>query len=217
MPFAKKAKPIKPAVRDAQQTRERILAAASIEFARLGMDGASVNTIAEKAKANKRMLYYYFGNKDELFAAVLESAYAHIRSCERELHLTEVEPSEAIRRLVAFTWNYYLEHPQFLSLLNSANLHEARHLKLTDRVRPMHSPFVTMLEEILERGLKANEFRAGVDPVQLYISIAALCYFYLGNRFTLSAIFDRNLMSPRAKAERLAHMTELVLGYLLKP
>jgi AcrR family transcriptional regulator len=187
-----------------------------VEFARHGIDGARVDNIAAQANANKRMLYYYFGSKDGLFSAVLESAYQHIRSCERELHLEEVEPAEAIRRLVAFTWNYYLEYPEFLSLLNSANLHEARHLKMSDRVRPMHSPFVAMLDKILELGRKEDVFRAGVDPVQLYISIAALCYFYLGNRFTLSAIFDRNLMSPRAKSERLAHMTELVLGYLLK-
>jgi AcrR family transcriptional regulator len=203
-------------VRAPEQTRARILEAAKLEFARSGLAGARVDRIALEAGANKRMLYYYFGNKDDLFAAALESAYTHIRESERELRLEEVEPAEAIRRLVAFTWNYYLEHPEFLSLLNSANLHEARHLKKSDKVRPMHSPFVAMLDDILDRGRKSEVFRAGVDPVQLYISIAALCYFYLGNRHTLSAIFDRNLLSPRAKAERLAHVTELVLGYLLR-
>ena len=132
------------------------------------------------------------------------------------MRLTEIDPPEAIRRLIAFTWEYYLDHPEFMTLLNSANLHRARHLEKSTKVRSMHSPFVAMIEEILERGRKAGVFRAGVDPVQLYVSIAALTYFYLGNKYTLSAIFGRDLLSPRARAERLAHMTELVLGYLFK-
>ncbi|MFN0163704.1 MAG: TetR/AcrR family transcriptional regulator [Burkholderiales bacterium] len=202
--------------RDPEQTRARILAAARDEFARFGLGGARVDRIAAAAGANKRMLYYYFGNKDALFLAVLEGAYEHIRDAEKALHLTEIDPPEAIRRLIAFTWEYYLEHPEFMTLLNSANLHRARHLEKSTKVRSMHSPFVAMIEEILERGRRAGVFRAGVDPVQLYVSIAALTYFYLGNKYTLSAIFGRDLMSPRARAERLGHMTELVLGYLFK-
>ena len=213
---AKQAAPVAKLVRDPERTRARILEAAKAEFAAHGLGGARVDRIAAQADANKRMLYYYFGNKDDLFLAVLEDAYAHIREAEKALRLTEIDPPEAIRRLVAFTWEYYLEHPEFMTLLNSANLHRARHLEKSTKVRTIHSPFVAMIEEILERGRKEGVFRAGVDPVQLYISIASLTYFYLGNKYTLSAIFGRDLLSPRAKAERLAHMTELVLGYLFK-
>ena len=202
--------------RDPERTRARILDAARDEFAAYGLGGARVDRIAANADANKRMLYYYFGNKDDLFQAVLEGAYAHIRDAEKALHLTEIEPPEAIRRLIAFTWEYYLQHPEFMTLLNSANLHQARHLKKSTKVRSMHSPVVAMIEEILERGRKSGVFRAGVDPVQLYISIASLTYFYLGNKYTLSAIFGRDLLTPRAKAERLAHMSDLVLGFLFK-
>src|SRR5512138_188800 len=202
------------AVRDPEQTRARILAAAKAEFARVGLGGARVDRIAALAGANKRMLYYYFGNKDELFRAVLEATYEHIRESEKALHLDEVDPPEAIRRLVAFTWDYYLRHPEFLSLLNSANLHRAEHLKQSTKVRRMHSPFVALIGDILERGRTAGRFRDGVDAVQLYISIAALAYFYLGNNYTLSAIFGRDLKARKARDERLAHMTELVLGYL---
>lgn len=204
------------AARDPERTRARILDAACNEFAAHGLGGARVDRIAANAGANKRMLYYYFGNKDDLFLGVLEGAYAHIRDAEKALHLTEIEPPEAIRRLIAFTWEYYLDHPEFMTLLNSANLHQARHLKKSAKVLSMHSPFVAMIDEVLQRGRNTGVFRAGVDPVQLYISIAALTYFYLGNKFTLSAIFGRDLLSPRAKAERLAHMSELVLGYLFK-
>ncbi len=204
------------AVRDPEKTRTRILAAAKSEFARAGLGGARVDRIAALAGANKRMLYYYFGSKDELFRAVLEAAYEHIRESEKALHLDAIAPPEAIRRLVAFTWNYFLEEPEFLSLLNSENMHRAEHLKASTKVRRMHSPFVAMIGDILERGRRSGEFRDGVDAVQLYISIAGLAYFYLANNFTLSAIFGRDLKARKAREARLAHMTELVLGYLRK-
>ncbi len=203
--------------RDPDQTRARILEAAKKEFARFGLGGARVDRIAQESGANKRMLYYYFGNKDDLFLAVLEAAYEHIRQEERALRLEQLEPVEAIRQLIAFTWNYYLRHPEFLTLLNSENLHQAAHLKRSTKIRSMHSPFIQMIGDVLERGRKDGVFRGGVDPVQLYVSIAGLSYFYLGNRHTLSAIFGRDLLSARAKDERLAHMGELVLGHLFKP
>jgi AcrR family transcriptional regulator len=199
-----------------EPTRARILAAAKAEFSRAGLGGARVDAIAALAGANKRMLYYYFGNKDDLFRAVLEETYEHIRESEKALHLDAFDPPEAIRRLVAFTWNYYLEHPEFLSLLNSENLHRAEHLKQSTRVRRMHSPFVAMIGSIVERGRLAGDFREGVDAVQLYISIAGLSYFYLANNHTLSAIFGRDLKARKAREARLAHMTEFVLGYLRK-
>ena len=200
--------------RNPERNKDRILRAATGEFARFGLGGARVDRIAERAGANKRMLYYYFGNKDELFLAVLESRYAHIRRAEHGLRLGDLEPAEGMRRLIAFTWNYYLKHPEFLTLLNSENLHQARHLRRSRQIAAMHSPLVAMLKDLLERGARKGEFRSDVDPVQLYISIAALGYFYLSNRHTLSTIFARDLLSSRNKSERLKHMTALVLGYL---
>jgi AcrR family transcriptional regulator len=202
--------------RDPEKNRGRILAAALEEFARYGLGGARVDRIAARAGANKRMLYYYFGNKEALFLAVLEARYAHIRRAEQGLHLADLEPREGMRRLVAFTWNYYLKHPEFLTLLNSENLHRGRHLRRSRQIAAMHSPLVAMLRGLLERGVRKGQFRRGVDPVQLYISIAGLGYFYLSNRHTLSTIFQRDLLAARYKSERLKHMTELVLGYLSK-
>ncbi len=202
--------------RDPERNQERILKAATDEFARFGLGGARVDRIAVRAGANKRMLYYYYGNKDDLFLAVLEASYARIRSAERALHLADLEPRQAMRRLVEFTWNYYLAHPEFLTLLNSENLHRARHVKRSQSIVAMHSPFVAIIKQVLQRGARGGQFRRGVDPVQLYISIAALGYFYLSNRYTLSAIFQQELLAPRHKAERLKHMTGLVLGYLRK-
>jgi AcrR family transcriptional regulator len=172
--------------------------------------------IADRAGINKKLIYYYFGNKEKLFLAVLETTYADIREAEKALYLEALAPVEAVRGLVAFTWEYFLDHPEFLNLLNSENLHGARHLRQSKRIREMHSPLVHLLGEVLERGRKEGIFRGGVDPVQLYISIAALAYFYLSNNPTLSTIFGRNLRAPKALAERLSHITEVVIGYLLR-
>ena len=114
---------------------------------------------------------------------------------------------------MSFTWNYYLEHPKFITLLNSENLHQASHLQKSTKIREMNSPLVQMLRNVLARGHAQKLFRAGIDPVQLYISIASLCYFYLSNTPTLSTVFGRDLRTPKAMAERLSHMTDLVLGY----
>jgi len=202
--------------RNADRTREAILSAATTEFAQHGLGGARIDRIARRAGANKRMLYYYFGGKDALFLAALEARYAHIREAERALQLEHLEPRAALDRLVRFTWGYYLEHPEFLTLLNSENLHKGRHLRNSRRVQAMHSPLVGMLREVLRRGARAGLFRRGIDPVQLYISIAGEGYFYLSNRYTLARIFGRDLMTPRALAARARHMSEIVLNAVRK-
>ncbi|TMH36051.1 MAG: TetR/AcrR family transcriptional regulator [Betaproteobacteria bacterium] len=204
-----------PRTRDADRTQQEILAAAMDEFAERGLGGARIDSIAERAGVNKRLIYYYFGGKDELFLAVLEQTYGDIREAERALHLELTDPADAVRRLVAFTWNHYLAHPEFLTLLNSENLHRARHLKQSKRIREMNSPLIQTLGDVLERGRRKGVFRGGVDPVHLYISIAGLSYFYLSNNHTLSTIFARDLMAPKALSERLSHITEVVMGYVL--
>jgi AcrR family transcriptional regulator len=207
-------KPRARAPRDAERTQAAILAAATQEFAHHGLGGARVDRIAARAKTNKRMLYYYFGNKEALFRAVLEGAYARIRAAEKELDLLGVAPAEGVRRLVEFTWRYYLANPEFMTLLNSENLHRARHLRRSRHVRAMNSPLIDTLASVLANGARSGAFRNGVDALQLYVSIAALSYFYLGNNHTLSAVFGRDLATPRARRERLAHMTDVILGYL---
>lgn len=203
-------------LRDADRSQSTILAAARDEFAEFGLGGARMDRIAERAGLNKRLIYYYFEDKEKLFQAVLEQAYRHIREAERALHLLDLKPADAIRRLIEFTWNYYLDHPEFLTLLNSANLHKARHLDESQRVRELNSPLVATLGEVLERGRKDGSFRGGIDPVQLYVSIAGLSYFYLSNNHTLSAIFGRDLMTAKARNERLSHMCDVILGYVLR-
>jgi AcrR family transcriptional regulator len=194
--------------------RLRILEAAKQEFAAHGLAGARVDRIAAKAGANKRMLYYHVGNKDELYLAVLEGAYENIRAEERGLDLEHLNPPAAIARLIDFTWNYFSQNPEFLALLNSENMAQARHLKRSTKVKSMHSPFVEMIRAVVRRGVESGDFVVTVDPVQLYISIAALCFFYLSNSATLSVIFGRDLLTKEAKDERLEHMIALVSAAL---
>ncbi len=205
-----------PRTRDADRSREIILRAACDEFAAHGLGGARVDRIAERAGLNKKLIYYYFEDKDSLFRAVLEDAYRNIREAEQQLHLADMPPEQAVRRLTEFTWHYYLEHPEFLTLLNSENLHRARHLEGSERARAVNTPLIEALGVILERGRATGVFRGGVDPLQLYISIAGIAYFYLSNQHTLSAIFDRDLMSPKALNERLSHICDVILGYVLR-
>jgi AcrR family transcriptional regulator len=202
--------------RDAGRSQGILLAAARDEFAEFGLGGARMDRIATRAGLNKRLIYYYFADKEKLFQSVLEQAYRHIREEEHKLELRVHKPADAIRLLVEFTWNYYLDHPEFLTLLSSANLHKARHLQESERIRAMNSPLVQTLGDILEKGRSEGLFRGGVDPVQLYVSIAALAYFYLSNNYTLSAIFGRDLMTPKARSERLSHICDVILGYVLR-
>jgi len=202
----------KQAIRDAEATKRRILDAATAEFASHGYGGARVDQIAEAARTNKRMLYYYYGSKEALFLATLEAAYDHIRAAERELHLEELSPLEALEELVRFTWNYFVRHPEFMMLLNAENQHRAKHLKRSQQVHTMNSPVIETIGVILRRGEKSKVVRPGIDPVQLYVSIAGLCYFYLSNVYTLSVAFGRELLSPVAMKERIDHVVDFVLA-----
>jgi AcrR family transcriptional regulator len=190
--------------RDADATRKRILVAAKREFARLGFGGARIDTIAERAKANKRMIYHYFDSKEALFTAVLEDAYLDIRAAERKLDLDKMEPQVAIKALVEFTWRYYLRNPEFLTLVNSENLHKARHLKTSKAIKQDYPYFINVVQGIIDRGVAKRVFRSGIDAVQLNITLAAISYYYLTNKYTASIIFDRDLMDPKRLEERLA-------------
>ena len=202
-------------LRDAERSRRRILAAARSEFAENGLAGTRLDTVAQLAGVDKRLIYYYFKNKQTLFLDVLIDAMTHIRSEETKLKLLDLEPVEAVRTLIRFSWDYYLANPEFIRLINTENLHRAQHLAMSDRIQHINRPLVEVLGTVLERGRVAGVFRGGVDPLQLYLSMVGLTYYYVSNQHTLSHMFRRDLMTPRAQAERLSHVTDVLLGYLL--
>jgi AcrR family transcriptional regulator len=209
------AEPVPARLRDADRSRRLILAAARSEFAENGLTGTRLDSVAQAAGVDKRLIYYYFKSKENLFLEVLIDAMKHIRSEETKLKLLELEPVEAVRTLIRFSWEYYLANPEFIRLINTENLHRAKHLATSDRIQQINRPLVEVLGTVLERGRLAGVFRGGVDALQLYLSMVGLTYYYVSNQHTLSHMFRRDLMSPRAKAERLSHVTDVLLGYLL--
>ena len=156
------------------------------------------------------MIYHYFGGKEALFTAVLEEAYLDIRQAEQRLKLADLEPKAAMDRLVEFTWRYYLRNPEFLSLVNSENLHRACHVRKSTAIRKSFPPFVEMVQSIIDRGVEKGVFRKGVDAVQLNITIAAIGYYYLTNRHTGSVIYERDFMDKAALDERLKFNLETI-------
>jgi len=194
--------------------QRKILEAATEEFANHGYGGARVERISRRARTVDRMLYYYFGSKEKLFRAVLEGAYERLGRAEEQLSLATTPPLEAMRELIAFTWDYYCAHPEFIRLLNSENQHRGQHLKNSSRVSQLSFPLLSALRDLLDRGSREGRFRSDVDPVQIYITIAALGYFYLSNRYTLSRFLDRDLMAEENRNAWLAHITEVVMNHI---
>lgn len=201
----------RPVTRDPEATRDAILSAATDEFAQHGLAGARVDRIAERAGINKRMLYYYFGQKEGLFLAVLEGAYQRIREEERQLNLTQVEPTEAIRRLVAFTWNYYIAHPEFITLLNTENLHKGRHISRSLRATEYSSPAVGLIDSVLASGVRKGVFRGDLRARDVYLMIVGMCYFYLSNRHTLSVFLGEELEASSELARWESFIADSVL------
>ena len=211
---AKRSGDTVPQRRDPVATRKKLLTAARLEFARHGFAGARVDEIAERAGVNKQLVYHYFGDKDALYLAVLEWVYADIREQERQLNLEGLPPEKAIRKLIEASFDYLATNPDFIVLLNDENRGGARHVRGSTRLEAMHSPLVKSVSHILHEGVRTGVFRKGIDPIQLYISIAGLSYFYLSNTPTLSAIFGKDLSSRAARRARRRHVADHVLHSL---
>ncbi|MDB5591597.1 TetR family transcriptional regulator [Enterovirga sp.] len=195
-------------------TKDRILAAAVQEFSQNGFGGARIERIAAAADANLRMLYHYFGNKEQLYLASLEAAYSHVREAEAKLRLDELAPEAGVTRLAEFTFDYFSGHPEFVGLLISENLVGGRHVQRSSLVPETAAPLIVSIESLLARGARAGVFRGGIDAVQFFITLHSLCYLHVANRHTLSSMLQRDLSDPTWLAERRAHVTEVLLRYL---
>jgi AcrR family transcriptional regulator len=206
----------RPAQRDPERTRAAILAAATREFAEKGFGGARVDSIADRAGTNKRMLYHYFGDKEALYLVVLEEAYAGIRGAEATLDLGQRDPEDGLRELALFTWRYFVAHPEFLSLLGTENLMRARFLKGSTRIRAMQTHLIRELASVLRRGEQKGVFAPGLDPLHVYLTIASLSVFYLSNQYTLSVIFGRELGADEELAAWERHVVHVALACVLR-
>lgn len=202
-----------PAEGDAS-SKQRIFEAARKEFAEKGLAGARTDEITALARSNKRMLYYYFNSKEDLYLAVLEEAYIDMRRREAELQLSELPPVQSITRLVEFKFDYCEKNPWLIGLLAGENLMGAQHLRRSQRLEELHSSLVKTMGDVLAEGARQRIFRADVDPLALYISIAGLSHFFFSNAATLSTAFRKDLGSAVARRRMRKHIVEVVLGYL---
>jgi len=203
----------RPGVRElaAQATRDSILRAATRVFAKHGYDGGRVEQISKAAKSYDRMIYYYFGSKEGLFIAVLEQMYARFNEAESRLALDAGDPVASLTAIVGFMAGYYQKNPEFVTLLNAENLHRGRHIAKSLRAREYSSPAIAVLAGVLKSGAQRGLFRADVRARDVYLMIAALGYFYVSNRFTLSAFLGEELDTPPAFAYWHGFVTDAVL------
>lgn len=202
--------------RDGEQTKRSILEAAIAEFAAAGLSGARVEEIGRRAGCNLRMIYYYFGNKEGLYVAVLEKVYADFVAAEKDLRLDSLSPVEGVVRLISFTWNYFREHPEFISVLNTENIHGARFARQSDTIRSGADPQMGLLEGVLRRGIAEGVFRPEAGVFETHVTITSLCYFFLSNRATMSNYLGRDMSSQGAHDAWLAHVTRVVLASLVR-
>lgn len=204
----------KPGTRElaAQATRESLLRAAIRVFARHGFAGGRIEQISKAARSHDRMIYYYFGSKEGLFIAVIEEIYRRFNEAESELALDLDRPVEALETIIRFIWSYYNRHPEFITLLNSENLHRGRHISKSRRPGEYSSPAISLLERVLRSGAQRGRFRAELRARDVYLLIASLGYFYLSNRHTLSTFLGENLEAPEA----LAYWERFIIDSVLR-
>ncbi|WP_090043425.1 TetR/AcrR family transcriptional regulator [Limnohabitans sp. 2KL-27] len=204
----------KPGVRElaAQETQDSILRAATRIFAKHGFSGARVDQISKAAKSHDRMIYYYFGSKEGLYIAVLEDLYRRFNDAEARLKLNVEKPEEALVAVVSFMWDYYQRNPEFITLLNDENLHRGKHISKSLRAREYSSPAIQILESVLASGAQKKVFRKDLLGRDVYLMIAGLNYFYLSNRFTLSAFLGEKLENQDA----MVHWQQFVIETVLR-
>jgi AcrR family transcriptional regulator len=209
----RKSKKLRPR-RDAERTKALILAAAGVEFSARGFSNAFVDTIAARTHVNKRMIYYYFGSKRDLYIAVLKNEYKNIREAEQGLDLDHLAPVEALRQYTEFALNYYRDNEQFVHLVNLENVMKGKHLASSKSFQSLNQPIVETLRQILERGAAQGIFRTGVDPIDLHLTISSLGFFYISNHYTFGAIFSYDMTSSKAFEQRKRVIVDLILRYV---
>jgi AcrR family transcriptional regulator len=203
--------------RDAERTKQNILQVAALEFADQGFDGARVDAIAARTNTAKRMIYYYFNSKEELYQTVLDQAYSGIRTLEAELALDVLAPDLALRKLIEFTFDYHDEHPNFVRLIMNENMLRGAHLGSIPNLRARNNPAIEVLSKVLERGRKDGVFLSKTDAVDIHMMISALCFYRVSNKYTFGANFACNLADPAITSRHREMIVRTVISYLKAP
>jgi len=201
---------------DPARTMAGILEVATAEFANKGLSGARIDEIAAATRTSKRMIYYYFGSKEGLYVAVLEESYRRMRSIEAGLHLEDLAPEAALRRLVEFTFDHHYGNPDYIRLVMSENMERGAYLAQSKSIQELNVPAIQAIRQLYDRGVAQGVFRAGLDPVDIHASISALTFFNVSNQHTFGLIFKDNARSPQALAARRNNIVEMVVRFVRK-
>jgi AcrR family transcriptional regulator len=201
---------------DPERTRANILAVALREFAEKGLAGARIDEIAEATHTSKRMIYYYFGSKEGLYLAVLEESYREMRATEGELHLADLDPETALRRLVGFTFDHHLNNEDYIRIVMSENIQRGQFLAQSASIQDLNVPAISAIKQLYERGVAQGVFRPGLDPVDIHASISALSFFNVSNRHTFGLIFKQDTRSPAYTAHRRDSVVDMIVRYVRK-
>ncbi len=213
-PEASTLEPRKSRKNNPEKTRENILQEAIVEFVQQGLSGARVDAIAERIQTSKRMIYYYFGSKEQLYVEVLEKLYGDIRSSENHLHLAELAPREAIRRLVEFTFDHHDRNVDFVRIVSIENIHNAEYVKQSQTIKAMNNTLLDSLGTIVHRGVEEGVFRDGINPLDVHLLIRSFCFYRVSNRHTVGEIFHIDLPDVAVKQRHRQMICEAVLRYL---
>ena len=214
-PERAKATPAPSRTNDPERTRADILEVATHEFAEKGLSGARIDEIADRTRTSKRMIYYYFEGKEGLYRAVLEAAYGRVRATEAGLHLEDKPPLEALADLVRFTFDHHMANPDFIRLVMVENIHHGANIDALDNIQAVNRPVIDNIRRICERGVAAGVIRADVDPIDVHMSISALCFFNVSNRHTFSRIFGVDMTSPEPVERRRQQVVRMLLRYVM--
>ncbi|HEY0773222.1 MAG TPA: TetR family transcriptional regulator [Nocardioidaceae bacterium] len=201
-------------IRDADRTRAELLQVATEVFAESGLSGARVDEIAERTRTTKRMIYYYFGGKEQLYLAVLDEAYRGIRAAEQGIHAGDLEPVDAVRRVAELTFDHHHAHPEFIRLVAIENIHRGEHLRRLDSLRELSTPAASLLDDILTRGRDTGVFRDDVDAVDVHMLISSYCVFQVANNATFGFLFGRDMRDPKVRARHRAILGDVVVSWL---
>ncbi len=201
-------------IRDAERTRAELLDVATAAFAESGFSGTRVDDIAERTSTTKRMIYYYFGGKEQLYLAVLEKAYRGIREAEQQQHVGDLPPTEAVRRIAELTYDHHLAHSDFIRLVSIENIHRGEYIRRLGSLRELNQPALNVLDDVLERGRRAGFFRSDVDALDVHLVISSYCFFQVANQYTFGYLFDRDLLDPARRDHLRGMIGDVIVAWL---
>ena len=216
-PVTARKRPAPGRTQDPEGTRQNIIEIASEEFALNGLSGARIDEIAARTRSSKRMIYYYFGDKEGLYLSALENAYSTVRDGESKLDVAGLSPLEALRKLVEFTFDHHHMHEAFIRMVMIENIHHGEYLEKSKAIRSLNVTAIATIESVYARGVKDGLFRDGLDPLELHWQISALCFFNVSNRATFSHLFGRDVGSPKSQKSLRKAVVDMVLRYVVRP